>query len=484
MSTTRLAKFKDHWKDALRRDYALRYERLKFKGLRCLHDGELLFSRGITAIVGGNGVGKSTLAQAAVEVLGGPTGVSFLRDSEYRLYGSSLLAELSTDGHKHQLSLVVAKDGRTSGGALVDRPHSWVDPSSVALRCQNQVLGDTTFDEVLQSTGERRLTDSELASAAYVVGKEYSECLVYEIRDYGPFEVWPYFQVTCTNGVSYGSEDMGRGELALLTALWSISTAPRDSIFVIEEPETHASSKSQRALMDVLAWACAKRGISAIVTTHSPVILASIPREHQRLLVNDGNKSVLIADPPAVSISALVGGGVAYKTLVLVEDQCAMHFVRALLEQLDPDTSRQCLLVPMDGYAPIQAALRSVPKVVGWAQIVGCFDGDMRSEVKDKYPWPYGFLPGANPPDMILKTFIGGIDSGRVAAAAQVDRARVLVATAATSGLDPHDWVHEFPRHLGKSHEDGVRTLTRLWIESHMADAKAFLLSFCRLLSA
>lgn len=484
MSTTRLAKFKDHWRDAWRRDYVLRYERLDFKGLRCLHDGELFFSRGITAIVGGNGVGKSTLAQAAVEVLGGAMGIGALRDSEHRLAGCSLVADLLANGEKHQVSLIVGSEGRIPGGAEVDRPHSWVDPSAVAFQCQTQVLGDLTFDEVLQSTGERRLNDSELASAAYVVGKEYRSCSVYEIRDYGPFEVWPYFEVTDVNDVSYGSEDMGRGELALLTALWSISTAPRDSILVIEEPETHASSKSQRALMDVLAWACAKRGISAVVTTHSPVILSSIPREHQRLLVSDGGRSVVIPNPQAASVSALVGGGVAYKTLVLVEDECAMHFGRSLLERLDLDLSRQCLLVPMGGYAPIIAALRSVPRVEGWAQIVGLFDGDLRSNIKEKYPWSYGFLPGLIAPDLALKNFVSAADPGQVASAVQVGRSCVLVALAATLGLDSHDWMQQFPVHVGKSYEYCVRALTDMWMESHAEDAKSFLHSFRQVLSS
>ena len=59
----------DHWRKALSRKYEFEYVSLAYSGVRNLHDDEIRFAQRVTAIVGGNGVGKSTLAHAIVDVV-------------------------------------------------------------------------------------------------------------------------------------------------------------------------------------------------------------------------------------------------------------------------------------------------------------------------------------------------------------------------------------------------------------------------------
>src|SRR5207249_4749613 len=103
--------------------------------------------------------------------------------------------------------------------------------------------------------------------------KEYSECKIFEVPEYDEIEKFPYFKAT-SNGVSYGSETMGQGELSLLIVLWELLTLPKNSILLLEEPETHVSPRSQEALMNVIAQNIVEKGIWTIVTTHSPVIVS------------------------------------------------------------------------------------------------------------------------------------------------------------------------------------------------------------------
>ncbi|MDQ0035439.1 putative ATPase [Variovorax boronicumulans] len=469
----RAAKFADHWRATFKRKYPLSYLGLNYSGIRSLVDSQIKFSPGITAIVGGNGVGKSTLAHAIADVLAGTTHITDLRELDSRLDGSSLEAHLIDTTGAKTLTLVHGADGRITSGTLGEHVFEWIEPSTIAMLCQKQVLGDPAFRDNLEGIGQRTLSPTELASASYVVGKDYEKCVVSEIHEYGPFEIWPYFEVTCS-GVTYGSENMGRGELAVLTALWSLDAAPQNSILIIEDPETHVSARSQSAFMDLLAWSCATRGLWAIVTTHSPAILQKLPKEHVRLLVSEGGKSRLISLPNLHEISTIIGGGVAFKTLILVEDECAQSFLLALLEQLDSDLRRQCSAASMNGESEITSILENFPVVSRWTQLVGCFDGDMRTKIKSKFPWPHIFLPGNLPPEPMLRNTLAAADISSFANELHIPTQTVSVALSAAYGLDSHDWLKKIAIELDRSIEEVIRPMTRLWLKENLAEGQSF----------
>lgn len=462
----------DHWRKALSRRYELEYVSLAFSGVRCLHDDQIRFSPGVTAIVGSNGVGKSTLAHAIIDVLSGDEGVVALQENEGRLHGVSLKAVVRDKSGLLDVVLEASSAGRKATGDIGDHGFTWIDPSTMALQCQNQLLGDEAFREVLEGVGQRELTKSELDSASYVVGKQYESCTVSEIRDYGPFEAWPYFSVKW-NGVTYGSEDMGRGELALLIALWALASVPKNSVLILEEPETHVSARSQSALADLLGWACAIRGLWIVITTHSPIMLKRLPKEHIRLLVPDGPKSRLIHAPHLHEIAALVGGGVAYKSLLLVEDACAQSFLHELLDLYDPDLRRQCQTVAMGGEARISTILETLPRAAGWMQVVGCYDGDMRDRVdRQSLKWPIAFLPGGESPELLLRSHVISHSALRLADELRIGERAVTVALRAAEGKDPHDWRTVLSGELNRHPDEVTRAMVRMWVSANDGAAR------------
>jgi hypothetical protein len=471
----RLARFADHWRRALARNYEVRYERLDYRGLRSLHDDSISFAKGITAIVGGNGVGKSTLAHAAVDVLAGFDGVRSLSDRSVRLTGGDLRAQVASESGTQHVSLTVSTAGAREAGHALDAEFTWLDPASMAMLCQRQILGDPAFDDLLESIGSRVLTADELDSASYVVGKDYTKCEVWEIPDYGSFDVLPYFRVT-SSGAAYGSEDMGSGELALLITLWTLNRVPKNSIVVLEEPETHVSARSQDALMDLVAWACDRRGLWLVITTHSPIVLRKLPLDHVRLLVVDGGKTRLICEPRLHQLASILGGGVAYRNLLLVEDECARFLVLAILEKLDADLRHQfSIVVASGGEARITAVLRELPRVEQWS-IVGCYDGDMRGRIDAKgFEWPHVYLPGDRSPEVLLREAVrGNAAPAKLATALHVSVENVNVALNASAGHDHHDWLDELSRALTLDKGNVVRALTNVWLQVGAADAKTF----------
>ncbi|WP_081700259.1 ATP-dependent nuclease [Azonexus hydrophilus] len=471
----RAAKFGDYWRIAFARNYTCRYLTLEYSGLKPLLDDNITFSPGITAIVGGNGVGKSTLAHAIADVLAGASGVSALRDINHRLIGCTLRATLQ-NGNNDPLhpTLSIIENARKGNTQNHQASFIWLDPSSMSTLCQKQILHDPTFSEILDGVAPRALTTDELAFASYLVGKEYSECIIWEVEDYGPFEAWPYFQATC-NGITYRSESMGQGEISLLTALWAIVQAPKDSIVVFEEPETHVSARSQSAFMDTLAWACATKGLWAILTTHSPVILKRLPANHIRLLVNNGGRSSLVENPKLHNVAAIVGGGAAFKCLLLVEDECAKYFAQFVLEELDPDLGRQCSFTVMDGEAKISQILNNLPSTSDWISLIGCFDGDLRGSLNsDGFYWPFVYLPGSVAPELLLKQCIQANSPNDLAAELRMDASTVSVALATVTGIDHHDWLNNLVGELGRTAGEVVRAMVRIWLRAEHGAAIQF----------
>ena len=473
----RSAKFGDYWRAALAKDYEVKIEHLKYEGVRCLEDGAAIFSRGITAIVGGNGVGKSTLARATIEILKGANGVKQSQLLNDPLKGSQLQALVRDESGSFQLDCSISPDGdRILSKKEFSKHVIWLDPSKMALICQEQISGDPSFSDLLEANGSRLCSAQEVEGASYVVGKNYTKLEVWEIQDYGPLECLPYFKVEF-NGISYGSEDMGRGELALLTSLWALKRAPMNSIMILEEPENHISARSQSALMNVLAMTCARCSLWVILTTHSSVIIDRLPKDNIRLLASRDGKSILISQPNIHDVASILGGGVAFTSLLMAEDECSKVLISTLCEKIDPDLFHQITIVDSRGVSKIDAALKNLPKPDNWkTRIIGVYDGDQRSENRPLLNWPYIYLPGQEAPEILLKNSVQS-NQGRSTFATYLQKGEhdIIVALDASSGLNHHDWLCEVANILGLDKSIITRALCSIWIDSNEILANEFI---------
>ena len=215
----RAARADDHWRHALNRNYHNRYDKLDFRGLFCLADGQFECRGGITAIVGGNGVGKSTLAAALGELLEKELEARYLSNRD-RLLGSTLDGVFSDAGTRKSRHAEGSRDaGRKVSGDEITVESWWIDPGYWAFHTRTQVLKDQNFGDVIGSVAPKELARDELERLNYAVGKDYERCLIYEISDYADFDRFPYFRVRAS-GVEYGTESMGQGELSLLLMSW------------------------------------------------------------------------------------------------------------------------------------------------------------------------------------------------------------------------------------------------------------------------
>lgn len=471
--TARAARVEDFWKKAFSRQYANRYERLGYQNLFCLRDGAVQFHGGISAIVGGNGVGKSTLAAALGELLETELAERFLVDRS-RLANSELSGVIwEGDAAKNRTASGGGEKDRHLSGDSITTESWWLDPAFWAFHTRKKVVEDPNFLDVIEPLTPKTLDSGQLEKLSHMVGKSYENCLIYEVADYAEFHRFPYFLVRA-NGVQYGSEGMGQGELALMLIFWVLQDLRARSILILEEPESHVSPRSQAALMEVVAETAAKKGVWVIITTHSPTVVSKIPQEHLKLLVRSETGVEVLQDVRRHDVAAVLGGGRGFSGVALVEDETAKEFAINILGAFAPDVLRQLEIVPANGESGISGALKAFPKTNTWFRLIGIYDGDQRGKVDvESLYWPATYLPGETDPAVVLKSAVSHDAIEQFVAELQVNRTSLMVAMDALIGRNARDWIIELSRQITVTRPELVRSLFRMWIQSSKAEQQA-----------
>lgn len=448
----------DYWRRVYKQNFAARVDRLAFEALRGLGTGELSFQGGITALVGANGVGKTTLLEAIHTCL--------VEDDSHvsptaarKLAGSRLAVDGEGEGAKgaRRWNNDEGSPSRESEFTVIV---VFLNPARESAR-QLRILDETTnLEELLAAYSARRYTGDQLNDVRFVLGKGYDWVESFEIPDFDENEVFPYFRVQLAGEV-YGSESMGIGELSLLTLMWRLDSLDENSILLLEEPETFIAPRSQVALLDVVSRVCALSKIWVILTTHSHSIVSRIPKDHIRLLSFDGSTFDVIEGPNEKLLNDSVGLRSRFRGVVLVEDRIACEWCVALFAKLAPDIL-ETLQVKGVGPDGIKKGL-NFPAVGPWLSVVGLFDGDMRGKV-GATTWPYAFLPSGLPPEECLRS-VSATSVERLAEMSGRTAAEVRAIFASLLGTDHHDWLIELSRSLSVSTKQVVHSLNAVWLE-------------------
>lgn len=452
----RTAKVLDYWRGVYRTTYPVRVDQLAFSDVVGIGSGAVTFAGGITAICGGNGVGKSTLLFSLFRSLirlekAGEVGTRFLK--------AKLTASLTTN----LAALVVettfdppTRGVHPDGNGVVEINH--LDSGRLSQQLSSFFLDTPDLPELLEPYTPRELTPDELETLNYVVGKNYSRCRITEIVDYEEPGEFPYFEVT-HDGVIYGSEMMGLGELALHITLWQLGRLDDHSILLMEEPEAHVSPRSQQNLLNVIAREAARKKLWVVITTHSAGIVARIPREHIRLIYRAGAGIGTIANPTEAQLNLVVGQVNTVRVIALTEDGVSTTFAREWLGRVAPEVVQHLDIRKAGSTSAIDTVLGAFPQTPESIRILALYDGDQRGAAR---AWPHAYLPGTTAPERVLMATVG--DGLALAEVLGRDHDTVRFVLDQLQGLDHHDWVRELAQHLSMPVEGMIAALTEVWI--------------------
>lgn len=461
----RTAKVEDYWRRTYRRNYKFKISQLEFSNLRGLGSGSVSFDGAITAVCGLNGVGKSTILNALVGLIN-PEDARESSIINLKLEGSELFLTLEKD--QQDVIKVSYKDGNSSFGSesTEELNTTWIDLSAYGPNLLSYFSSVKNLDEHLDTVDPYILNKKELSIISYILGRTYDSCTYYEIELDG-VEI-PYFKVA-VNGLSYGTEYMGLGELSALYIFWCLNRASNDSVLIIDEPETYLSHNSQIALIDVIAKFCSEKSIWAIIATHSFGILNRIPPEHVKLITRVGNDIRFSTYDNQQAYFQALGMPKRESGVILVEDRAAREFGKLWIRKFFPLLTNEFEFKDVGSVDEIKKWL-NFPKVGSWLNIIGLFDGDERG-LKQEYNWPYTFLPGNFAPEKVLReSALKHLDELGNKLNRDISDIHLILSTI--DGLDHHDWLEEFQKKSGLEYNQLIKVLFDIFLIDNEEIAK------------
>jgi predicted ATPase len=450
----RLARANDIWKTVYKRNYEHLIRDINLNGIGGINNVE--FQKGIFAICGLNGTGKSTILSSLKDILG----LKINNQDIKRISGHNIVANILSNNQL--VEVTNQRNSRFLDIIAEDTSIYYLDyKQSTSIL---DFLDQDNLEELIDQYDENILTQELIDDLSYIVGKEYDEIILYEIED--GEEVIPYFKVKISD-IYYDSLGMGMGEHFLFYIFWVFYRLKSSGIILIEEPETFISINSQQKLMDFIAQNTSKLGITVILASHSPYIIKRIKKENIIILNRYSNFVSVVK--PSVDRDSLVTLGleIPKKGCIFVEDKVAEVYLKTILSTHCSYILRDYNIEYVDGHAGITERLRFPNTEKFTYKLVGIYDGDMKEDIeriRDNINWGYAFLPEDTAIELEFKRCLRS-NVQKFATMIQVDLDKLVQILSGIEGLDHHDWITELTDQLGKDLALVIEKLFVIWSE-------------------
>lgn len=253
-----------------------------FKQLKCLNDVTICFSDTLTAIMGVNGSGKTTVIHALACVYRPDDGGKgenhkfpefFVPNTDSLWRGSELYVVNEIEGRNGQRSILPSKrygkDFDRWSPRYENRPRRNVYYIGIDT-CLPEIEKNTATSRIQYSSEKKigRLADSIIHDSAYILNKPYQELLdnTYQNKHFSG--------VALSSGLKYSSLSMGTGEQRVLKILEKVRSAEAYSLVLIDEIDLLLHVSALGRLIEVLYSIAQSKHLQIVFTTHSVEMLA------------------------------------------------------------------------------------------------------------------------------------------------------------------------------------------------------------------
>lgn len=412
-----------------------RLEWIEIEGLRGWKGERLTFDFPITALVGENGVGKSTVLQAvaASYSAGDETFFpsDFFPDTPWEQVRDTEIRACVKEGNSGSVQTSVRKPTERWRGhdERKVRPVLYVD-----LRRIQPFVARTGYAKMakreVKETGSTPLETGVVDRLSNIMGRRYDLAKLSK-TDAGERTV----TVLSKAGDWYSGFHGGAGETVVAELLQK--KIPKYSIVIIDEIETSLHPRTQRRIIRDLATICRTNEVQCVLSTHSPYVLDELPPEGRLYLMDAGFQKKIIAGVSPAFAMTKMDDEVYPEGDVYVEDDRS----GALLNEIIARSSHKDLvlryqIVPY-GAASTGRALGGMAKERRFPRPTIVFlDGD-QVEMEGCV-----LLPGEDSPERVVfeELLSAGLDglAGRLSRSASDT---FEACKAATLVSDHHEWV-------------------------------------------
>lgn len=430
--------------------------KLKVKGFRGISDITLEIESPITAISGLNGTGKSTLAQLATCAYKKP----ITETKEYKRQNISNYFPVSkadpkpfldnaaieynyfTNSEDRLQELTVYRSGSQWNGykRQPERHCRYIGFTIYIPKVEQRDISIYRGADI-NITNENPLPDIAKNAISKILNHPYeslsSATAAHDKRsaDIG---------FASKFGTRYSENNMGFGEGRVFYTVTSLETAPEQSLFVLEEPETSLHEHAQYEFAKYLIDVCIRRKHQIILTTHSRSILSALPRESRKLLYREGAVVKVSNRTSTAEAAGVLSLGMSQGKILLVEDSKAKTLLAEIIRSSKPSLLKG-IKISFVGNDDVVASLTKQLRDDGHA-VLGIRDGD-RGENKSG-----GLLklPGTDCPER--EVFMNSAVQEHLQTTYCFNFSSWLKLNV---DCDFHDWPSEIAREISKS-EDGL----------------------------
>ncbi len=448
-----------------------RLEWIEIAGLRGWTGQRFQLNFPIMAVVGENGVGKSTVLQAAAAVY------RFREPDRAReRFPSDFFPETFWDQIRDAEIRYAMKEGDDSSRLTIrkpggrwrgnqERPSRHVEYfdlrriQPVPARVGYARLATPRWKEVSSNPFE----EARLERFSGIMGRPYDLAKM-ALTDGDSKRVVP---VISQQGAAYSGFHQGAGETVMAELLQR--DIPKYSLVLIDEVESSLHPRAQRRLIRYLAERCRESELQIILSTHSPYVLEELPLEARACIMQSatGRREVMYGVSPEFAMTAMDDVQHAECDLY-VEDERAAIMLTEILVAVHPQLRARCRTIPY-GAASVGHALGQM--VVGSKHPrPSCvfLDGD-----KGEAPGCLN-LPGVDPPEQVV--FEALKSHGWSGLNTRTGRDYAQVADACNRAMtlaDHHVWVPDAATHLFMSGDNLWQAMCAEWATTSLPEDEA-----------
>jgi AAA15 family ATPase/GTPase len=351
--------------------------KLSMKNIRAFEDESISFDFPVTALIGPNGGGKSSVL--------GSAGCSYKSIKPGQFFPKSSIGDDSMAGWKIEYEIT---DKTINSRQLIKRSSSfkkskWVrdnllERDVVYFGIERTVpAGEKTKYNKLKSRAYH--FDRALSILSQNTSEEIERILGKDVNDfqYAEIDESSDFFIGYNNGVKYSEFHFGAGESSIIRMVEKIEAAQNDSLVIIEEIENGLHPIATKRMVEYLIDVAKRKNIQSIFTTHSDYALEVLPDEAIWACLNGKLRQ------GKLSIESLraISGRVDKKLAIFVEDDFAKNWVDSILrEKMGEDADQvETYSVAGDGNAvSIHKSHNSNPAINFKSLCI--IDGDSRQE--------------------------------------------------------------------------------------------------------